>query len=145
MTTYTTGPGQLIFGATGSEHEFAAQITSCTVEWDVEEGEVVPVLSGGEVAEEDDYSAKLAGNLFGDITETGITTWSWENKGKIEPFTFVPTSALERAVTGMVKIRPLGVGGDVKTKSRQDFEWQCIGEPALGDYEADAPTPPPAG
>lgn len=137
-TTYTTGPGQLIIGAVGSEHEFAAQITSCTVEWEVEDGEIVPVLSGGQVSEEDTYTAKLSGNLFGDISDTGITSWSWENKGREEPFTFVPNSAAERAVSGVIKVRPLAVGGDVKAKNRVDFEWPCVGEPALGDYEPDA-------
>lgn len=136
-TTYTTGPGQLILGEVGSEHEFAAQITSCLVEWDVEDGEVVPVLSGGQVSEEDVYGATLSGNLFGDISDTGITSWSWTNRGKEVPFTFVPNSAAERAVTGVVKIRPLAVGGDVKTKNRVDFEWPTVGEPALGDYEPD--------
>lgn len=137
--TYTTGPGQLVFGEPASEQEFAAQITSALVEWDVEDGEVVPVLSGGQVSEEDTWSATLSGNLFGDISDTGITTWSWENKGAEVPFTFVPNNAAERAVTGVVKVRPLGVGGDVKTKNRVDFEWPCVGEPALGDYVPDAP------
>lgn len=135
-TTYTTGPGHLIFGDVGTPQEFAAQVTSALVEWDVEDGDLVPVLSGAEVSEEDNYTAKLSGNLFGDISETGITTWSWEHKGETVPVTFVPSAATGRAVTGMVKVRPLGVGGDVKTKSRTDFEFPFIGEPALGDYEA---------
>lgn len=133
-TTYKTGPGRLIFGEPGSELEFAAQITSALVEWEVEDGEVVPVLSGAEVSEEDDYTAKLSGNLFGDITASGITTWSWESKGEVVPFVFVPQDTLSRAVTGNVKVKPLGVGGEVKTKNRVDFEFACVGEPALGDY-----------
>lgn len=133
--TYKTGPGRLILGDAASEQEFAAQITSAVVAWDVEDGEIVPVLSGGEVAEDDEYTATLSGNVFGDIRETGITTWTWVNKGKTVPFVFVPQTDLDRAVSGFVKIKPLSVGGDVKAKSRSDFEFACVGEPALGEYD----------
>lgn len=133
MSTYTTGPGSLVFGAPGDPLEIAAQVTSCTVEWDVESEDDIPVLSGDIVAGEETHTAQLSGNLFQDISETGITSWSWENKGTTVPFTFIPADLEARHVTGMVKVRALAVGGEVKKKATSDFEFPCVGEPELGD------------
>lgn len=133
MTSYTTGPGSLIFGAPGSPEEMAAQITSCTVSWDVEAEDDIPVLSGAVEAGEEEFTATLSGNLLQDLSETGITTWSWENKGTTTPFTFIPNDVVARHVSGVIKIRPTDVGGDVKKKATSDFEFPCVGEPTLGD------------
>ncbi len=34
---------------------------------------------------------------------------------------------------GSVKMRPLDVGGDAKTKPTSDFEWPFVGDPVLDD------------
>jgi hypothetical protein len=132
MTSYTTGPGSLVFGSPGGT-EFAAQVIACTVEWDVDSEDDINVLSGGVVAGEDVFTAKLSGELLQDISLTGINTYSWENRGDVVPFVFIPNTATDRQVTGEVKVIPIAVGGEVKKKAVADFEWPCVGEPALGD------------
>lgn len=132
MTSYTTGPGSLVFGSPGGT-EFAAQVISCTVEWDVDSEDDIHVLSGGVVPGEDVFTAKLTGELLQDLSLSGINTYSWDNKGEVVDFIFIPNTAADRQVSGEVKVVPLSVGGEVKQKARSEFEWPCVGEPTLGD------------
>lgn len=131
--TYVVGPGTLVFGEVGSTSAFEAQVTSAIVEWSVDSEDDEPVLSGDTVAGDDTFTATISGSLFQDIATTGITTWSWTHKGEVVPFTFIPNTVADRQVTGECKILPLSVGGDVKKKAKSDFEFACVGEPALGD------------
>jgi hypothetical protein len=127
------GPGTLIFGEVGSTEAFEAQVTSAIVEWEVDSEDDEPVLSGDTVPGDDTFTATISGSLFQDIKTTGITTWTWDHKGEVVPFTYVPNTVLDRAVTGECKILPLSVGGEVKKKAKSDFEFACVGEPSLGD------------
>ena len=129
--TTTVGPGSLVFGSPGDE--FAAQITKCSVEPSVEKEDDIPVLSGEVVPGERTYSYVLTGEWLQDITADGITTWSWENEGVQMPFVYIPNDALERSISGSVVIDSTTVGGDVKSKARAEFEFSCVGKPALGD------------
>jgi hypothetical protein len=131
--TMVVGPGTLIFGEVGSTEAFEAQVTSAIVEWEVDSEDDEPVLSGDTVPGDDTFTATISGSLFQDIKTTGITTWTWDHKGEVVPFTYVPNTVLDRAVTGECKILPLSVGGEVKKKAKSDFEFACVGEPSLGD------------
>jgi hypothetical protein len=133
MGSYKTGPGSLVFGEVGSTEEFNAQVTTCQVEWDVDSDDDVQLLSGGTLAGDDEYTAKLSGELVQDIKASGINTWSWEHKGEVMPFVFIPNTVEDRQVSGEVKVLPLMVGGEVKKRAMAEFEWACVGEPALGD------------
>ena len=136
MASYKTGPGSLVLGETGSEEEFNMAVTTCQVEWDVDSDDDIPLLSGDVLAGDDEYTAVLTGELVQDISATGINTWSWENKGTVQPFVFIPNTVEDRQVTGEVKVMPVTVGGEVKKRAVADFEWACVGEPALGDVPA---------
>lgn len=131
--SYVTGPGELVFGAPGSEQEFSFQITACSVEPDVEAEDDVHVLSGGVVAGEETETFALTGNFLQDISAEGVTTWCWENSGTVQPFVFIPNSEEERQVSGEVKVRKTVIGGDVKARATSDFEFVGVGEPVLGD------------
>lgn len=133
IKSFKVGPGELIFGAPGAPNEFSAQVTSATIEPSVDTEDDVPVLSGEVLPGEDEETAVLTGSLLQDITESGITTWTWENAGQVVPFVYIPNSELARQVTGEVKVRRTNIGGDVKTRAESDFEFPCIGMPDLGD------------
>lgn len=136
MSAFTIGPGELEFGSAGGARNFTVQITAAQVDWEVDAEDDIPHLGGGVVAGEETNTATLTGNLLQDISESGISTWTWENKGQVLPVTYTPNTGVGRAVIGSVKIRPTTVGGEVKTKARADFEFPFVGEPALADVEA---------
>ena len=75
----------------------------------------------------------LTGTLVQDLTEAGMFDYTWTNKGDEVPFSFVPSTAAGREVTGVCRIAPLNMGGDVKKKNTTDFTWAIIGDPVLGE------------
>jgi hypothetical protein len=133
IKSYKVGPGTLTIGETGAPVDFTAQVTKCVVKWSVEEDDSLPTLSGEELEGEDVFTASLQATLIQDLTEAGLIEYTWENKGAQVPFTFVPSSAAARAISGVVKVRPLDVGGEAKKRPTSDMDWPCVGEPVLGD------------
>jgi len=133
---YTMGPGSLTLGA-GTPLELNAQVTNARIEWAESTTNVdpIPVLSGEEVGAESStsYTATLAGNLIQDITAAGVVEYTWTNRGEEVPFTFVPNTAAGREITGVCRVGPITLGGDVRDKTpRSDFAWPCTTDPALG-------------
>lgn len=127
------GPGVLTIGEVGTPVDFTAQVASCTVKWSRNAEDAVPVLSGEELDGEETWTATLSGNAILDLDDPdGLVDFTWANKGLPFPFTFVPSSAAGRAISGVVKVQPLDVGGEAKKTMRSDFEWTCQGEPTLG-------------
>lgn len=151
--TYKLGPGELTIGEVGSEVDYAAQITACTVSWDKDKEDDTPVLSGGVLTGDTTYTATLSGTVFQDIAEAaGLVAFTWANKGTEVPVVFVPSTEAGRQVTGTVVVDPLDIGGDeVKGRPTSDFEWAFVGEPALsavpaplmGSLTAEEPAPDP--
>lgn len=136
-TTYKLGPGTLVIGETGTEVDFTPQVTGCTVSWDKDKDDDVPVLSGGSLTGDTTYTATLSANLFQDLGDDGIVMFSWAHKGETVPVTFIPSTAEGKKVTGNVILDPIDVGGDeAKQRPRSDIEWSFVGEPEL---EAVAP------
>lgn len=136
--SYKLGPGTLKIGDVGSEVDYAAQMTGCTVKWDKEKEDDTPVLSGGSLTGDTTYTATLAANLFQDLGEVaGLVEFSWANKGMEVSVTFVPSTAAGRQVTGTVIVDPIDVGGEeAKSRPRSDIEWAFVGEPTLGALAA---------
>lgn len=131
--TYTTGPGTLTIGTDPDDQEWAAQVKSVTVEWDVDSEDDEYVLSGETVSGEDVYTATLSGSCFQDISANGMTRYSWAHKGETLAVRFVPNTVEDVEITGNIKMRPISVGGDVKAKAQSDFEFPFVGEPAMDD------------
>lgn len=133
ISSYVMNEGELVLGAVGSSVTATAQVTSGAVDWEENVEDPVPTLSGEELEGEATYTATLSGTVVqDDLADTGLTVWTWTNKGQIVPFQFTPAAVTEKVITGNVRIRPLKVGGDVKKKNTADFEWACIGEPTIG-------------
>lgn len=126
------GPGTLTIGEVGTPVDFSAQVASCTLTWSKDQEDPVPVLSGEELAGDKTYRAALKANVILDLTEDGLVDYTWDNKGTPVPFTFVPSSAAGRSISGVVEVDPIDVGGEAKKTMRSDIEWACVGEPTLG-------------
>lgn len=127
--TYKLDEGTLKLGAAGpGQQDISCQVTSVVAQGAevVKTTEAVPVLCGDELPEEDDvtYNWTLAFNVFQDISAAGIVAWSWTNKGTDVPFELVPNVAGARKVTGTVRVAPINIGGDVRTRPQADNTWQ---------------------
>lgn len=131
--TYTLGPGSLILGETGTTLEISCQITSAVVAHDVDAEDDTPLLCGDVEAGDETFTATISGTMFQDLAAEGVVEYSWTHKGEVVPLEFVPSTAAGRRVVGSVKMRPLDVGGDAKTKPTSDFEWPFVGDPVLDD------------
>lgn len=131
IKSYRMGPGTLTIGAVGSPVDFTAQVTACTVAWDKEQEDAQKTLSGEELRGEITYSASLNATLIQDLTDAGLVEWSWANKGSDHPFSFEPSTAVGKPITGVVTVDPIDVGGEVGTKPTSDIEWSCVGEPTI--------------
>ena len=131
--TFRLGPGSLTFGETASLVEFSQQVLECEVSFGVDSTDDTDVLSGDIVAGEDTFTAELKFEAYQDLTAAGINTWSLTNRGVIMPFTFIPSVAEGRELTGVVKIRPLTIGGKTKDKPTASVEFPCVGIPTLGN------------
>lgn len=133
IKSYKVGPGTLTIGLVGDTVDFTAQITKATVKWSKQQEDNVPVLSGEELAGERTYSATLTATLIQDLTPDGLVDFTWENKGAEVPWSYTPSTAAGRSITGVLVVDPIDVGGDVKSRPTSDIEWACVGEPVLGD------------
>lgn len=132
VKSYKVGPGELTFGNAGTLIDFTAQVTECVVDWEENVEDDVPTLDGGALEGDATYSATLSGTFVQDLTaDTGVVPWSWANKGLRFPFSYTPNTDEDAAFSGVVRVRPLKAGGEVKTKPTSDFEWTCIGEPVI--------------
>lgn len=130
---YTVGPGTLIVGDTGSPQEISCQITSAVVAWSVESEDDVDLLCGDVAPGDEEFTAVINGTLYQDLSEAqSFVEFTWDNKGEVLPLRYVPSTAAGKEITGSVKMRPLDVGGEAKTKPTSDFEWPFVGEPVIG-------------
>lgn len=123
VKSHRLGPGSLKLGAVGSEVEFAASCTKCSVEPDSKDGDVIPVLSGDELDEGDEDTYTLKASVLQDYDLKSLIVWSHVNAGAVVPFTFRPDNDRALGVKGEVKVKRLSIGGDVKKRNESDLEW----------------------
>ena len=128
------GPGTLNIGEVGTAIDISCQIEFASVAWDETKDDDVTVLCGDVIPGATTRTAVLKGRLFQDTSSaTGIVQASWGAlKGQTVPFVFVPNDDDAVQVTGDVTVKPLEVGsGEAGANMASDFEWNCVGEPAL--------------
>lgn len=120
------GEGSLKFGETGSELEFGVQCKSVTVEPEVEEDDDELVVLTGTVEDTDaaEESYVLKGELYQEYSRSSLIAWCHVNAGASVPFVFRPLDSQELNVRGVVKIKRLAIGGDVKERNTSDFEFK---------------------
>jgi hypothetical protein len=127
------GPGAFSIGEIGTPLDLTAQVRSLRVVPSVDTEDPLPTLSGESLSGARTYTWAISGTVIQDLTEDGMFDYTWTNKGSEVPFTFTPSTAAGRTVTGTVIVDPLELGGDVGAKNTTDFEWTLVGDPILGD------------
>jgi hypothetical protein len=127
------GPGLLTIGAVGSPVDFTAQVTKCTVKWKGKSSDSVITLSGDALAGDREYTVTLDFTVLQDLTDNGSLEWTWDHKGDQVPFTFTPSTAAGKSVSGTVVVDPLDIGGEVGKKNTSDGSWDVVGTPVLTD------------
>lgn len=134
IKSYKMGDGTFKLGPAGAQ-DASCQVTNLRVECseNVSTQDAVDVLCGEQLPAEDDVtlSWQVAGNVIQDIAATDLVAYTWTNASDVVDFEFVPSTAAARKVTGQVRIIPLTLGGDVKSRPQADFTWQIIGTPVL--------------
>lgn len=136
ILSYKLGPGTLTIGA--GPLDVSAQVTKVQVtpEENVETTDAIDVLSGEQLAEEEEasYKFKLEATFLQDTLATsGLIAYSYAHMGETVPFVFIPNADLDRKVSGSLRVVPLTIGGDVKKRNTSDVSFSIIGTPALAD------------
>lgn len=129
------GPGSLKFGDTGSEQEFASQVTVVRLEPSYDAEDNIPVLSGEEIAGAETETWTLTGEFLQEFGIGNLVQWCFDNSGEELPFTFRPRTDGQLSATGTALIRAVSVGGDVKAKNTAEFEFKVVGRPAVTTTE----------
>lgn len=133
--SYRVGPGSLKLGKDDDELEISQQVKALTVSWDKDKEDDDNVLSGDTIAGEATYTATVAGTVNQDLVKDGFLAMTWNRKGEVVPFVYVPNSDRQATVTGKLVLDPLDIGGDVKARATAEFEFDCEGEPKL-DFDS---------
>jgi len=122
-TLHKLGPGQLVFGETGSPTEWGAQVSECTLTPDTDTGDTITVLSGEEITEETTTTWTLEGKLYQSYDADSLIKWCFDHANTDMKFTFRPRSDKPLQASGTVKIQPIAMGGKVKDSNESDFEF----------------------
>jgi hypothetical protein len=131
--TRTLGPGSLKIGETASVREWAGELTKTSLEPNTSSEDPIPTLDGGQVDGEDSYTWSLKGTLLDNFDFDSLQVFALNNKGKLLPFVWTPNSEGGVDFSGVIKIRPIALGGDVKKKNTNDFEFTLLGDPTPGE------------
>lgn len=127
VKTLMMGPGTLVIGEAGSTRAMESQVTNARVTPSVDTDDDTPVLSGDVLPGDRTESFSLAGTFVQDFGNAdGLSEWTWTNRGDRLPFTFIPSTAAGRSLSGTVQVEATEIGGDVKTKPTVDFEWAAF-------------------
>lgn len=127
IKSHKLGPGVLTFGEVGSPIEWGAQVRSCRVEPSTEEGDTLPVLSGEEIAEADEETYELTGEILQSYDVESLLVWCHLNRGAKVPFKFRPVSDQALGVKGTVTVRALSIGGNAKERNTSEFTFRGDG------------------
>ena len=132
ITAHKLGPGTLKFGDTGSAQEFASHVTTCTISPSFNEEDPIPTLSGDQFVDGDPtFEGTISGEFLQEYTVEGLVKWTWDNNGETVPFVFTPRTDAELSWKGECVIRPVNVGGEVKTANTAEFEFRVLELPTI--------------
>ena len=132
MASRTLGPGSLKIGPTGSPIEWAGNLTKTELTPTTNAEDDVPLLDGSNLSGEETTTWTLGGALQQDYEFDSLEKFCFDNAGKELPFAFTPSKTGSIDWSGIVKIRPVKIGGDVKKRNASDFEFPVIGRPTPG-------------
>lgn len=129
VKSHLLGPGTLTIGKATAAREFAAEVTKCAIEPNVKADDNIPVLSGEEAAGDITESYNLTFTFLQAYDKDDAVDWSYANKFAELPFVWTPLTDGTRSWSGVVRVMPVTIGGDVKKRNTSDAEWPMIGSP----------------
>lgn len=103
-----------------------------SIKEEVKTTEAIPVADGTEIPKEEEveFTGTLKGKLLQSLGANEIVDYTWEKAGQWVPFVLVPDTNIDRACSGMVRVVPIDLGGEVskpRTRPESDFEWAARG------------------
>lgn len=132
VKTLTIGPGKLSIGSDALIQQFESQVTSVKLVPNTETDDPINVLSGEQVAGDRSESFTLEGSMLQDFGDTqSKTEWLFTHRGEEHPFSFQPSTAKAKKITGTLVVEAIEIGGDARTKAQSEFEFQVIGTPVI--------------
>ena len=129
----TLGPGSLKIGATGTAREWAGDLTKTALTPNTSSEDAIPLLDGSNLDGEDTTTWALGGTLVDNFDYDSLQNYCIANAGTEQPFEWIPANAGGSSYSGTVKIRPIAIGGDVKKKNTNDFEFPLTGDPTVAE------------
>jgi hypothetical protein len=112
---------------------FASQVTNLTLtpDTDSDNEEALEVLSGetldGDASETTTWA--LTATVIQDFDDpAGIVNFAMSEAGNEVPFVWEP-NATGPSYGGVVRVRPIEIGGDVASRLTTDIEWPVVGVP----------------
>ena len=131
-TVATLDAGVLTIGSDLNITNFESQVTSARLVPNVDTEDAINVLSGEQVAGDRSESFTLEGSLLQDFGATGSTTeWLYNHRGEEHAFSFTPSTAAGKKITGNLVVEAIEIGGDARTKPTSDFEFVVVGAPTI--------------
>ena len=130
---YNVGPGVLTVGEAGDLITLQAQCRSCLLTPSANTEDDVYVLSDEVIPGEMTFTESMKVLLVQDLTSGGINSWSRVHAGESVPFVFRPSNAVARQVTGTLRVVPVAIGGDVRTRAEAEVEWPLVGLATISD------------
>jgi hypothetical protein len=133
IKSFTVDEGTLTLGTGLTAFDMTAQVRTVAIDFSEDVEDDRKTLSGETLPGKATYPATLSGTVIQDLSDEGLTEYTWTNKGTVVSFVLSPNDASGRQITGSVRVGPLKVGGDVGEDGPEaEFEWGCIGDPVLG-------------
>lgn len=122
--------GTLTFDVSGVPVSFASQATNVRlVPKTDEEGDALETLSGDTITPDDVTTWTLNITAVQDFDDPdGFVAYALANAGELVDFDWKP-NATGASFAGVVKVRPVEIGGDVNSRNTTGAEWPLDGEP----------------
>ena len=124
--------GLLTLGEAGTSQEWGGQVRAVSLTPEYDQEDPIDVLSGEKLDGDETKTETLSGTVLDDFSAVGsIWVWCKENEGDIVPFIWEPNSTDGTLrITGSIRVRQISLGGDVNTRTENDFEFPVIGSTA---------------
>jgi hypothetical protein len=133
MATRTLGPGSLTIGQPASSREWGGECSKTAITPNTSSEDSTPMLDGSELTGEDTNTYTLDVTVADNFDFDSLQNFSMLNAGKELPFLWVPNDEGGSSYSGMVKVRPIKIGGDVKKRNFNDVSMPITGTPTIGE------------
>jgi len=132
VNAQSLGAGVLTIGASTDIIQLASQVTEVELAPEVDRGDPIRVLSGESVNGDRTENWALSVTFLTDLGETtSVWEYLFENRGTIQPFTFVPNSSKGKQINGSLNVEAASLGGEAGATSTSEVEFSLVGEPTI--------------